>query len=82
LEHFNPLTGRRVFRFSELKAIKPTAQTILNGVFLEFTGGKRIRVVARMSGYRQLLEMIAENAVTMAEQVALYSSSFEEEKNA
>ncbi|MGR3712499.1 MAG: hypothetical protein ACU0A6_05205, partial [Shimia sp.] len=65
-----------------LKAIKPTAQTILNGVFLEFTGGKRIRVVARMSGYRQLLEMIAENDVTMAEQVALYSSSFEEEKNA
>ena len=46
---------------SEVTAVRPISKTIAGGVFLEFSDGRKLRVIARMSGYRRLLELLAQS---------------------
>lgn len=44
---------------SRLTDVRPINKTIAGGVFLQFDDGQKLRVIPRMSGYRQLLETLA-----------------------
>lgn len=55
------VSGSLSARISDLQGLKPIRKSIANGAHLEFSGKRRLRVYAQMSGYRQLLEMLAKN---------------------
>ena len=44
---------------SGLTSVTPISKTIAGGVFINFNDGRRLRVIPRMSGYRQLLERLS-----------------------
>ena len=46
-------------RLSDLRNIRPIGKTLAGGVFLEFEGGARLRIPANMSGYGQMLHVLA-----------------------
>ena len=56
------LFGRRFSApLSELASVVPLSKTILGGVTLTFLDGRQVKVPARMTGYRQLLDRLSAN---------------------
>ncbi|WP_299876875.1 hypothetical protein [uncultured Sulfitobacter sp.] len=54
------LFARRVSApLSTLTSVAPLSKTILGGVTLTFNDGQRLKIPARMTGYRQLLDHLA-----------------------
>jgi len=51
---------------SSLTGVRPINKTITGGVYLRFQSGQKLRVVPRMSGYRQLLQKLAEKDPKLA----------------
>jgi hypothetical protein len=47
-------------RFDEVAEVRPISKTIAGGVYVFAEDGTRLRVIPRMTGYRQLLERLAE----------------------
>ena len=43
----------------QLKNVKPVGKTIAGGVVMEFQDGQKLKIIARMSGYRALLDHLA-----------------------
>jgi hypothetical protein len=67
---------------SRLQEVRPINKTIAGGVYLEFGEGQRLRVVPRMSGYRQLLELLARDDPKLRLMVQLFGNRMQEVKDA
>jgi hypothetical protein len=61
IEKTSLLTNRFIGPLSEIDNVKPISKTIAGGIYVYFSDGRRLRIVARMSGYRQLLERLSKN---------------------
>ncbi|MFK7751742.1 MAG: hypothetical protein AB8B51_04260 [Sedimentitalea sp.] len=57
----DPLRAPLTAPFAQLQSVKPIGKTVMGGVILTFDDGNRIRVMARMSGYFQLLQVLAKH---------------------
>ncbi len=71
-----------VLPMSDLLGFRPISKTIAGGVFLDFKGGQKLRVPARMSGYRQLLDQLAQGNPKLALILRMLESSMKDRKHA
>lgn len=57
--HHRGLFRRRAFKFESIQAIEPLGKSYLSGVKLTFKDTQTLKIIARMTGYRDLLEQLA-----------------------
>ena len=62
-------------RVDTLTDVRPISKTVAGGVYLDFAGGERLRIVANMSGYRQLLEMLTRHHPKLRLLVRAYANA-------
>lgn len=71
-----------VLPLSDLQGIRPISKTIAGGVLLEFKGGQRLRVLPRFSGYRELLDLLAQKDPKLAMMLRMVGREMENHLNA
>ena len=61
IERTSLLRKRFIGQLFEIDSVKPIGKTIAGGIYVYFSDGRRLRIIARMSGYRQLLERLSKD---------------------
>ena len=59
IERVSFFTKRFVAPLSAIKSVQPISKTVAGGIYITFNDRRRLRVIPRMSGYRQLLERLS-----------------------
>ena len=69
--------SRFVATLTSLTKVEPINKTVAGGVYLTFEDGRRLRIISRMSGYRQLLERLAQTDPKLRLLTKLFSKQAE-----
>jgi hypothetical protein len=73
IEKTSPLRKRFIGPLIEINNVKPISKTIAGGIYVYFSDGRRLRIIARMSGYRQLLERLSKDDPKLRMMTNLYT---------